>query len=82
MNLTHRETDMIFAIMRELTGEFSHHEVRRRVGRWLLELLDADYFGSYVWDDKTGRFVSGVHLNMTEMRIWPNMINITSFMTQ
>lgn len=66
MNLTHRETDMIFAIMRELTGEFSHDEVRRRVGRWLLELLDADYFASYVWDDKTGRFVSGVQLNMTD----------------
>ena len=66
MNLTHRETDLIFSIMRELTGEFSHSEVRKRVGRWMLDLLDADYFASYVWDEATGLFVSGVHLNMSD----------------
>lgn len=66
MNLTHREADLIFSIMRELTGEFSHAEVRRRVGRWMLELLDADYFASYLWDEGSGTFISGVHLNMTE----------------
>ncbi len=66
MNLTHRETELIFSIMRELTGEFSHAEVRRRVGRWMLELLHADYFASYVWDEASGTFISGVHLNMTE----------------
>ncbi len=32
MNLTNREADIIFAIMRELSGEFSHDEVRTRVG--------------------------------------------------
>lgn len=66
VNLTHRESELIFSIMRELTGEFSHAEVRRRVGRWMLELLNADYFASYAWDEGTGTFVSGVHLNMTE----------------
>lgn len=66
MNLTHRESDLVFSIMRELTGEFSHLEVRKRVGRWMLDLLDADYFASYVWDEGSGTFVSGVNINMTE----------------
>lgn len=65
MNLTHREADLVFAIMRELSGEFSHEEVRKRVGRWLLELLDADFFASYVWDEAKERFVAGVDINMT-----------------
>lgn len=69
MNLTHRETELIFSIMRELTGEFSHGEVRKRVGRWLLDLLGADYFASYVWNEGTGTFVSGVHLNMSEANL-------------
>lgn len=65
MNLTHREADLIFAIMRELSGEFAHGEVRKRVGRWLLELLNADFFASYVWDEAQGRYVAGVDINMT-----------------
>lgn len=69
MNLTHREADLIFSIMRELTGEFSHAEVRKRVGRWLLDLLDADYFASYLWNEASGAFVSGVYINMTEANL-------------
>jgi DNA-binding CsgD family transcriptional regulator len=65
MNLTHRESNLVFGIMRELSGEFSHEEVRKRVGRWLLELLDADYFASYVWDEGQERFIAGVDINMT-----------------
>jgi DNA-binding CsgD family transcriptional regulator len=65
LNLTHREADLTFAIMRELSGEFAHDEVRKRVGRWLLELLDADFFASYVWDEASQQFVSGVDINMT-----------------
>lgn len=65
LNLTHRETDLIFAIMWELSGEFAHDEVRKRVGRWLLELLDADFFASYVWDEVAQQYVSGVDINMT-----------------
>ena len=52
--------------MRDLSGEFECAEVRRRVGRKLLELLDADYFASYVWDGESGRFSSRVHINMTD----------------
>ena len=69
MNLTNREADIIFAIMRELSGEFSHDEVRTRVGKQLLDLLDADYFASYVWNDAQGKFVSGVQLNMSDSNL-------------
>ena len=65
MNLTQREANLVFAIMRELSGEFSHEEMRRRIGRWLLELPDADYFASYVWDEGQTKFVAGVDINMT-----------------
>ncbi|HPD93595.1 MAG: helix-turn-helix transcriptional regulator [Rhodobacter sp.] len=64
MHLTHDEADLVFAIMRELSGEFAHDEVRTRVGRLLLDLLDADFFASYVWDDDQAKFVAGVSLNM------------------
>ena len=65
MNLTHKESDLVFAIMKDLSGEFSHEEIRGRVGRWLLELLNADYFASYAWDEAVGAFVSGVQINMS-----------------
>lgn len=52
--------------MRDLSGEFDHSEVRQRVGRKLLDLLKADHFASYVWDDGAQEFVSCVQINMTD----------------
>ncbi len=66
MHLSHREADLTFAIMRELSGEFSHSEIRTRVGRLLLELLDADYFISYVWNYEKDCFVEGIPINTSE----------------
>jgi len=66
VNLTDEEADLIFSIMQDLSGEFDHSEVRRRVGQRMLDLLKADYFASYVWDDDTQRFVSCVQINMTD----------------
>ena len=66
MNLTDEEAELIFSIMRDLSGEFDHAEVRRRVGQKMLDLLKADYFASYVWDDDTKTFVSCVQINMTD----------------
>jgi len=60
------ETNLIFSIMRDLSGEFDHDEVRRRVGQKLLELLQADYFASYVWDETVQQFVSCVQINMSD----------------
>lgn len=66
MNLTDKEANLVFSIMRDLSGDFVHAEVRQRVGKTLLELLQAEYFASYVWDDETSKFKSGVQINMTD----------------
>ena len=69
VNLTAAESDLVFSIMRDLSGEFDHSEVRERVGKKLLGILKADYFASYVWDDQSQKFVSCVHINMTEANL-------------
>lgn len=66
MDLSANESKLVFSIMRDLSGDFDQEEVRKRVGSRLLELLRADYFASYVWDEEAGKFVSGVQLNMSE----------------
>lgn len=66
MNLTDDETRLIFSIMQDLSGDFAHAEVRQRVGKTLLDLLRADYFASYVWDEDAGQFVSCVQINMSD----------------
>tara|TARA_R100000789_G_scaffold30231_1_gene33840 strand:+ start:1934 stop:2749 length:816 start_codon:yes stop_codon:yes gene_type:complete len=66
VNLTDEEANLIFSIMRDLSGEFDHSGVRRRVGQKMLDLLKADYFASYVWDDDAQKFVSCVQINMTD----------------
>lgn len=66
MNLTDHETNLVFSIMRDLSGDFDHVEVRQRVGHRLLELLKADHFASYVWDEKAQKFISCVQHNMSD----------------
>lgn len=66
MNLTEKEASLVFSIMRDLSGAFDEVEVRQRVGRALLDLLHAEFFASYVWDDSAEKFVSCVQINMTD----------------
>lgn len=66
MNLTEEESKLVFAIMHDLSGEFDHLEVRQRVGQKLLDLLQADHFASYMWDEAAQEFESCVQLNMTD----------------
>jgi DNA-binding CsgD family transcriptional regulator len=51
----------IFGLLSEDLGE---RDVREAVGHHLLELLQADYYASYVWQDATWRFDQAVFLNM------------------
>ncbi|ASJ73401.1 helix-turn-helix transcriptional regulator [Granulosicoccus antarcticus] len=64
MNLNTHETDLVFSIMRDLSGDFDHAQVRQRVGSRLLELLNAEYFASFVWDQDANKFLSCVQINM------------------
>jgi DNA-binding CsgD family transcriptional regulator len=44
----------------------AEREVRERIGHGLLDLLKADYFASYVWDEAAHRFDGRVTLNMND----------------
>ena len=64
MHLTHKENDLIFAIMRDLTKSYSHIEIRKKIGHQLLMLLNADYFASFIWDKTHKKFISCTQINM------------------
>jgi len=51
----------IFGLLSEDLGE---RDVRVAVGHHLLDLLQADYYASFVWQDATRRFDEAVFLNM------------------
>lgn len=44
-------------------------EVREGIGQRLLELLEADYYASYVWDESRGVFGGRVALNMSDRNL-------------
>ena len=56
-----RVLSQIFGLLAEDLGE---HDVREAVGHLLLELLQADHYASYVWQEKSGRFDKAAFLNM------------------
>jgi hypothetical protein len=53
MYLTAAESRALSRLFGLLAEDMAEHEVRERVGYGLLDLLRADYFASYVWDDAT-----------------------------
>jgi len=63
--LSSRETRILFAIMQDLVAIEDARELRLRLGEQLLDLLDADFFASYVWS-KTGGDADSLSLNMDE----------------
>jgi DNA-binding CsgD family transcriptional regulator len=52
----------VFGLLAEDSGEL---DIRTRIGSSLLELLRADHFASFVWDDSSRRFGGGVWLGMS-----------------
>ncbi|WP_417434626.1 helix-turn-helix transcriptional regulator [Hoeflea sp.] len=66
MNLTTKETDLVFSIMADLSYGYASSELRRRVGLKLLDLLDAQYFASYVWNTAENAFCERVSINMSD----------------
>lgn len=66
MNLTTKETDLVFSIMADLSYGYGSNELRRRVGTKLLDLLGAQYFASYVWNSSENAFSDRVSINMSD----------------
>jgi len=66
MYLTGRELALVADIFKILADCLPEHELRREVGRRLLDLLQADYLGSHLWDSVRGQFDNRVALNISD----------------
>jgi DNA-binding CsgD family transcriptional regulator len=64
MFLDGRQTDLLARVMTTLAEPHEEREIRERVGSLMLDLLQAQFYASYVWDDAQHRFDSGVQLHM------------------
>lgn len=56
---------LLLRVIEQTMRGFDSAEVRRHVGRDLLELLGADYFASFVWHPDVQRFDDRVSINMS-----------------
>ena len=64
MYVTAAESRVLARVFGLLSEDLAEHDVREAVGRHLLELLEADYYASFVWRDATRRFEKAVFMNM------------------
>ena len=69
MFLSAAQSRVLSGLMETLAEPYGEAEVRERIGRSLLELLEADYYASYVWDAGRGIFGSRVALNMSDRNL-------------
>ncbi len=65
MDLTQKEWRKLLSVIQHLNDSLDDQVIRRRAGRALLDLLQADYFASFVWDEEGGVFDRPVFLNMS-----------------
>ena len=80
MYLSARETRLLSKAFGLLAEGLSAADVRKHLGYCLMELLQADFFASYVWNDSENKFDEGISINMDGPISVP-MMRITSFMT-
>ncbi|KAB2938818.1 MAG: hypothetical protein EFKGCFLK_00238 [Rhodocyclaceae bacterium] len=66
MHLSAPESRCLSRIFGLLAEDMAEREVRERVGYGLLDLLKADHFASFVWDEAARRFGGRVTLNMSD----------------
>lgn len=62
--LSARESRLLSRVFGLLAEDLAERDVRERVGSCLLEMLRADFFASYVWNEGSLRFGDGVSINM------------------
>jgi DNA-binding CsgD family transcriptional regulator len=64
MYVSASESRVLARIFGLLSEDLAEHDVRAAVGAHLLELLEADHYASFVWQDAARRFDKAVFLNM------------------
>src|SRR5882757_3435848 len=66
MNLSNHETTLLLAVIESLTSDDDAQTRRFKAGRGLLELLRADYFASYEWNEGWRGFDNRASINMSD----------------
>lgn len=64
MSVSERQYQGILKVVEHLGSGADSHEIRERAGLALLELLNAEYFASYIWNPQARRFDDHVFINM------------------
>lgn len=64
MYLSRNRADVLARVMGTLAEPLQEQQVRQQLGGLMLQLLGAQFFASYVWDEAGQRFAHGVHLEM------------------
>ncbi len=64
MYLSTYQRHVLGRVMATLAEPHEESEIRARVGSLMLDLLGAQHYASYVWDDELQRFDRGVRINM------------------
>jgi DNA-binding CsgD family transcriptional regulator len=64
MYLTGHQLGLLSRVMATLAEPHGEREIRRRVGQLMLDLLGAQHYASYVWDEARQCFDAGVRINM------------------
>ncbi|MSQ65766.1 MAG: helix-turn-helix transcriptional regulator [Limnohabitans sp.] len=69
MYLSPTKLKILSRVIKTLAEPYEEAQVRELVGHQLLELLDADYYASYVWNDAEMRFGTRVALHMDDTNL-------------
>lgn len=69
MFLTSSERQALQSCFALLAEDHNEQEIRRRLGRVMLDLFQADHFASYVWNADTRSFDRGLSLHMDPANI-------------
>ncbi|MGH8235674.1 MAG: response regulator transcription factor [Steroidobacteraceae bacterium] len=64
MSVSERQYQGILKVVEHLGSGADSHAMRERAGLALLELLNAEYFASYIWNPQERRFGDHVFINM------------------
>ncbi len=66
LNLTQAKWQKVLSVIQNLNDSLDDSAIRENAGNDLLDLLSADHFASYIWDEKMEKFTRPVFLNMSD----------------
>jgi DNA-binding CsgD family transcriptional regulator len=69
MYLTGKQMSLISKIMQAFTESHQENEIREIVGDLVMQLLQAQYYASFVWQDDSASFTDAVQINMDPANI-------------